>query len=148
MRGRAKKERDNKNTSQPGRAEMCGHRWQKLFAFHFHCISSCVNRLQLSFVKSVGRRLCKLRLERASAQVWMLVEKKKEKKTNKVEPSKQTHNTQPRPISAWDLWPRRGSHRDGEMSEGDRMERKLDKEWEITRCLWKTPLRYVPPSSH
>lgn len=38
--------------------------------------------------------------------------------------------------------------RDRAMSASDRMERKLEKDSEITRCLWKTPLCYVSPSSH
>lgn len=145
--GEQRKRQIIQNLSQT--AEMCGHHWQKLFTSHFFGTSSSVNRLQPSFVTEVvgGKKLLNNWKTPAKASIsttfghWL---------TNSNEPPKQTRKIQPVPFS---YFSRRAAAThspsgDGEMSKSDRMERKLEKEWEITRCLWKTPHCYVPPSSH
>lgn len=117
----------------------------------FFGTSLSVNRLQPFFINEVvvgekkhtHRTTAQLEQKQTSAQPWMLTNKQQwALKTN-------THYTTP-PFSSISsrraTAPHSPSKDGGKMSGSDRMGRKLEKDWEITRCLWKTPLCYFPPA--
>lgn len=160
MRGRARKETDNtrkkKKISEPKKAEMCGRHVTGGYYLHptYFGTSSSVNRMQLSFVTEVvgGRKKKKTTEQMYNSGKWKhytgcwLTKRQWASKTKDAICNLylffffSLSAGEPQPYTA---------HREtGETSKSDRMERKLEKEWEITRCLWKTPLCYVPPSSH
>lgn len=135
MRGRRKKEADsNRKKKLSRKREMSGYRWKKLFTFCLVGTFSLVNKPQLSFV--------------TKADFWNVPQQRSNCfgccQQGSDAPPKYTHNIQPAPFFQWcsttlpiEWW---------SYEESDRMERKLEKQWEITRCLWKTPFCYVPPA--